>query len=552
MLARYNAFAVVVAMPALILGASAVGGAQEAALWQTFYDTTTGFGVPPDAAWMGEGTSSEQVAEGLRIVDASTKPGSGRLYILGWNADPAQGATVEARLKLIAASEPWGACINITDGVHEEDVSFLPDRVVLSYAKTEAKFATTDGFHTYRIVFKGTDIQVWADDVSLIDGKGKFTQPIIEEQRNRLAFGASASTATSESVWQFVRFQGGNIPASGITPPNVPGLEVKQLETVTIADGVSYSSMFRFASGALQAAGKRSTDGGKTWAAAGGPPVTACQLPDGEVLLLDYRTHAAADKGWFDSALTRWDAAGTPLPALRARLHVPDFVTTVDDDGSKRDGPWCDHSVIILRDGTLLAANSGCFAQDKTPVGSYPTEFGAKKYRGFVTRSTDRGLTWEYLATVTADPTLGTEGCNEMDLVRAPNGDLLCLFRTGGHASHPSPLFQCRSTDEGKTWGAPERVADRGVWPNCAVTSEGVIVCTYGRPGNWLTFSLDSGRTWVGHFCFDAARSTSYNSIEEVSPGRLLVMHDRQALDAGGNPHPGTVGTFFGVKRTAR
>ena len=125
---------------------------------------------------------------------------------------------------------------------------------------------------------------------------------------------------------------------------------------------------------------------------------------------------------------------------------------------------------------------------------SYPTEFGAKKYRGWVCVSHDRGRTWEYLSTVTADPALGTEGCNEMDLVRPANGDLLCLFRTGGSPAAPSPLYQCRSTDDGTTWGPPQRVADRGVWPNACRLASGVLVCAYGRPGNWLAFSLDDGR----------------------------------------------------------
>jgi len=307
--------------------------------------------------------------------------------------------------------------------------------------------------------------------------------------------------------------------------------------------------MFKFANGVLQVGDRRSRDGGRTWFDAPGPWVGACQLSDGEMIALDYRTHRGDEAGWFTSALKRWDSGGSALPTLRARLHVPEFVTTIDDNGAKRDGPWCDHAILQLRDGTLLAACSGCFRSDTTPIPTYHPEWGAKKYRGFVSRSTDRGLTWEYLSTVTADPSLGAEGCNEMDLIRVLNGDLLCLFRTGGKRANPSPLYQCRSRDEGRTWDQPQRVADRGVWPNACLMKNGVLVCTYGRPGNWLTFSLDSGRTWVGHFCFYTGGSTSYNSVEEVAEDRILVVYDRSEINDSGNADNRLVGTFFLVKR---
>lgn len=517
--------------------------------WHAFYDLKSGFTIQPSDAWIGEGTRSELTAEGLHVMDESTRANSGRLYYYRWQVKPGQEAAVEAGLRVLGASAPWGTCLNVADGVAEEDVSFFPDRVQLSYAGTAAPFPANDGFHTYRVVIKAPDIRVYADEKLLLDGTGKFVHPVIEPQRNRVAFGASASTATSDTIWQFVRFQGGEVRPSLASIPQVPGLQIKREDTVLIRSEASYSNMFRFANGMLQVGQRRSTDGGKTWADAAGPWVGSCQLPDGEVIGLDYRTHADAEKGWYVSALTRFDAAGQPLPTLKARLHVPDLVPFVDDDGSVRDGPWCDHSIIVLRDGSLLAANSGCFAQDKAPVSSYPAEFKASKYRGFVTRSVDRGLTWEYLSTVTADPNLGSEGCNEMDLIRAPNGDLLCVYRTGGNAAHPSPMYQCRSTDEGRTWVPPQRIADRGVWPNMCLTRDKVLVCTYGRPGNWLTFSLDSGRTWNGHFCFYDGPTTSYNSVEEVTPGRILVMYDQQSFGADGNRTNGVVGTFFTIGR---
>ena len=73
--------------------------------------------------------------------------------------------------------------------------------------------------------------------------------------------------------------------------------------------------------------------------------------------------------------------------------------------------------------------------------------------------------------------------------------------------------------------------------------------CTYGRPGNWLAFSLDEGHTWIGHFRFYEGRTTSYNSVEEVAPDVLLVVYDRQQLDDSGSTQWQTVGTTVTVKR---
>ena len=106
-------------------------------------------------------------------------------------------------------------------------------------------------------------------------------------------------------------------------------------------------------------------------------------------------------------------------------------------------------------------------------------------------------------------------------------------MRTGGSGGKFTPLYLSRSKDDGKTWSTPEPIADRGVWPNACRMKNGVLVCTYGRPGNWLMFSLDDGRTsWRGHFCFYDGATTSYNSVEEVEPDTLLVVYDGHRLDA--------------------
>jgi len=85
-------------------------------------------------------------------------------------------------------------------------------------------------------------------------------------------------------------------------------------------------------------------------------------------------------------------------------------------------------------------------------------------------------------------------------------------------------LYCSISRDQGKTWSLPKQIADRGVNPNLVVMSNGIIVCTYSRPGNWLIFSDDNGQTWKGAFQF--GNTGAYNYIEEVGDNLIQVYHE--------------------------
>ena len=85
----------------------------------------------------------------------------------------------------------------------------------------------------------------------------------------------------------------------------------------------------------------------------------------------------------------------------------------------------------------------------------------------FIVRSGDGGHTWEYVAQFDPDevkPVYGIsdrpvdEGFDEAHLTKLPNGDILCMLRTGSY----SPLWQARSRDGGRTWDAPESTGMAG------------------------------------------------------------------------------------------
>lgn len=516
------------------------------AAWCDFY--RDGFQQADVGGWQSKLTKSARMAEGLRVSDPSTAQGSGRFYAINWQADPQRGATAEARLKAVSCSDPWGSVLAVSDGLHEEGVTFFPDRIRLAWSGASAPFDAGDGLHTYRVTTRGTDIQVWADDRLLIDGRGKFTHPA-HAKRNQLGFGCASSTATGEAIWQWVRFRGTMAGPPAVAVPKIAGLDVELGPVQTIVPDAVYVSLLKLADGTLIVGNRRSTDAGRTWQTGPTLHVGACQLPDGQIVQLGFHSKQTARPGYFAIPLARSFDNGRTVKGEMATLHIPDATGGTGDDGKAYEGPVADHAIVRLGDGSLLAAMYGQFATDRVPVPTMPDAWKCYKYRTFVVRSTDGGRTWDYRATVAYDPQIGLESFCEADLMVVPGGDVLCFMRTGGSGNKYTPLYLSRSSDHGKTWSAAQPIADRGVWPNACRMHDGVLVCTYGRPGNWLAFSLDEGRTWGGHFCFYNGATTSYNTVEEVAPGKLLVVYDRQQLDPGGNMRREIVGQTVTVRR---
>jgi hypothetical protein len=68
------------------------------------------------------------------------------------------------------------------------------------------------------------------------------------------------------------------------------------------------------------------------------------------------------------------------------------------------------------------------------------------------------------------------------------------------------------------------------VLPDLVLMSNGVLACSYGRPASCLMFSLDQGKTWTSHHVISDRVRFNYTSIREISPGRLLYVHDAPKL----------------------
>lgn len=346
-----------------------------------------------------------------------------------------------------------------------------------------------------------------------------------------------------------------------IVVPKIQGLDVQIGQTVTIQANW-YPVVFQFADGRISVGwdnydpkvGKWSSDGGRTWLDGPAPPDEASiELGGGEVLSLGCRTKRRADGKYTLQQRRSLDGWKT-VTGETAVLDIPRSVPVGGDDGEMNDGFIMDHAVLQLKDGQLMAVMYGNYPEDKTPAEHLSAI--CRKTRTIVVFSSDKGKSWGNPVTVATAPmlTLTQEGPDEADLARLANGDILCAMRSGGRPGFkPTPCYLSRSTDEGKTWSKPAAILDRGVWPSLCVMCNGIIVCATGRPGNWLVFSRDDGRTWQGEFCFSQAEKTqpsisSYNTVLETAPDTILVIYDREPTSSHGFPHE-IVGTFFTVKR---
>ncbi|MGE3313715.1 MAG: sialidase family protein [Planctomycetaceae bacterium] len=364
-----------------------------------------------------------------------------------------------------------------------------------------------------------------------------------------------------------------------IVVPSIPGLKVTRGESVAIRDAES-AIVHRFEDGRIVVMGKDcgiwSNDDGKTWSRGpkGPDDKTTLNLGNGEVLSIR-RTSTKAKDGTFSLSQRRSLDGWKSVVEETAPLDTPNATTAGGDAGDQHEGLLMHHGALQLPSGELVATMFGNYHGDRIPAGGYPEELKLFKYRTVVVFSSDKGRSWGNPVTVAYDkqlargadpdssvqttavvPAVTQEGFCEADLTRATDGTLICAMRSGGRIGirrvpiFPTPLYVSRSTDDGRSWSAPVPIADRGVCPYLVTLNNGVIVCSYARPGGWLIFSDDRGETWKG--AFQISSSDSYCNVIEVSPNRLLAIYYDRKPDPNGGNRDQTVeywGTFFTVDR---
>lgn len=260
-----------------------------------------------------------------------------------------------------------------------------------------------------------------------------------------------------------------------------------------------------------------------------------------------------------------------PFP-ITFNIPDADFYGSADDTGRPQVAMRLHRRVIELPNGDLLTTIYGWQKGDRTPSGYVPTMM---KTRVMLFRSKDKGRHWDYVSTVAADSSVGTEGFGEPVIVRVSKGPkagrLICLMRTGRE------LYKAISDNEGHTWSKAEPQVFAGIdvyktelWkdmfkdvklkgklivdnpneiigavvdPDLIELRSGVLVAAFGvriparahkinptHPwnGNYLAFSLDHGDTWsqVTQLTRGIV-TTQYMSVEETPVNNeLFVAYD--------------------------
>jgi len=313
----------------------------------------------------------------------------------------------------------------------------------------------------------------------------------------------------------------------------------------------------------------RSTDSGNTWKlwtpgkTVGVGPIfngDGVQYKDGTILWLDWAAEGPRPGGNFVTKV--WESRDdweTLLGPFEAKVHLPEGVGAgAADNGMQFPYVVLTRSVIEMPNGDLLATAYGHFRADITPSPYMPT---MKKIRTLLLRSKDRGRNWSLVSTVAVDPTVGEEGFCEPVLLRLTHGKRKGRFIVHMRTGRMNPVFQTESDDEGNTWTKPHPLPFHGVDPDLIEMKNGILVSGFGvrtkeviawaykrdpggtinspaigsseerrigpEQGNYIAFSLDQGATWTQVTQVNHELTTSYVTVREVEPGRLIFVYDK-------------------------
>ena len=307
-----------------------------------------------------------------------------------------------------------------------------------------------------------------------------------------------------------------------------------------------------------------SRDQGKTWSRrypmGGGANVdaayTSMPLKDGTHLALaaGFDTLDAFPPGQakqFHTTLTRYSRGGMEFTQIRdAAIRLahdvhwePTFMAGFVP------GPWQKPVEAHLQDvskltkvpnavpwGAIIEALNG----DLLTTLYYTTAKDPRYFGLVLIRSKDEGATWEEDAPIAVIapgeqpwPWAGNNGLSETALVRLADKRLHVISRAVG-----GTMGQAWSSDDGKTWTEPVSTGIRGVAPRTRLLSNGVLACTYGRPGPvTIMFSTDgTGEKWSHVTEIFPDKSTDYTDFIEIEPGRVLVIYD--SVPWGSKPIP--------------
>lgn len=208
------------------------------------------------------------------------------------------------------------------------------------------------------------------------------------------------------------------------------------------------------------------------------------QLPDGSLMTVDFKPAPVEETKGVAKIRTRVSTDGGKRWILRdGKITLPAGMalnTTATDAGFRAH-----KGLTRLADGTLLVPIYNTYKNEKVSTST-------------LMQSRDNGRTWTVRGRMSVPR--GAVGSSEATYSRTTDGRMIAVLRG---APDSAGLFQTTSTDDGRTWSTPERLAvpgahtDGAVEPSLLLQPNGQLLLAYGRPDNHVMVSpTGTGKDW--------------------------------------------------------
>lgn len=529
--------------------------------------------LPQAQGWTPVGPLADKarIVNGALQIKNDTAKENGH-FRAKWNSVPNSEVVIEIRARVESyyarggtrsmAGEPHlvgaPACLIVSDGRKQEGLVLGTGKISTYFGDRVSKMDTRRSFHTYRLVIRGNHMSIYVDGELKIKGREVFNRLAAASPEAYIQFGSNAREhkedprwgfSMGESYWESVKLGVRRIkeePApeqlritlsepwglpSVPRDPTRPYGDISSTSTrphvYNVGNGVLMMAVYQGPDQTWAPCGvMRSVDRGRTWEPVKDLqyrtffPQSHVRLADNRILglsrhILQYRNvgdtrQNIADPGVYIGFSYYYD------PKAESYWMTENFFRGMPEDV---ENIRVERNIFRLENGDILAAWRG-----KT--------LDYKVQKSGLVRSTDGGRTWNLFTSAWQGKDVGRKG-NETAFAMLSEAEMTAVARSGS-ASGPADgtLIQTWTDDGGKTWSEPVTLEEGSVQPDLVYMSNGVLACSYGRPGVNLMFSLDKGRTWEHHTVIGTKRGYCYPSMIEVSPGRLLYMHDSGGAQA--------------------
>jgi hypothetical protein len=196
-----------------------------------------------------------------------------------------------------------------------------------------------------------------------------------------------------------------------------------------------------------------------------------------------YRTsdcHPALQEYLKHMPAQRWMPAQPAWVEEIIQYDVPDSLCWTFGKETAVSRPWFEHTPIRHQDELLyMDYRAACLVDGKSPQG----------FTCLLMVSKDNGHSFHKRALAVAGRVY------EPILADTAAGELVCVMR--GADQEQRPMLITYSPDHGCHWGPTQELFPFGVFPSLVRMSSGALLLAFGRPGVWVSASMDgTGRNW--------------------------------------------------------